>query len=73
MAITGKDMDDAMAMVRQQQSGILGAPKIPNVTWDDVGGLAHAKKEILDTIQVSGCVRRPAALSGGRRRAGMRR
>jgi ATP-dependent 26S proteasome regulatory subunit len=29
-----------------------GMKQIPNVSWDDVGGLAHAKKEILDTIQL---------------------
>jgi peroxin-6 len=26
--------------------------KIPNVKWEDVGGLIEAKKEILDTIQL---------------------
>ena len=26
--------------------------QIPNVNWEDVGGLAEAKKEILDTIQI---------------------
>lgn len=25
---------------------------IPNVRWSDIGGLAHAKKEILNTIQL---------------------
>lgn len=26
--------------------------QIPSVNWEDVGGLAEAKKEILDTIQI---------------------
>ena len=30
----------------------LDAPKVPNVRWDDVGGLQHAKDEILDLVQV---------------------
>ncbi|KAF8964138.1 P-loop containing nucleoside triphosphate hydrolase protein [Flammula alnicola] len=28
------------------------SPKIPTVSWDDVGGLAHVKSDILDTIQL---------------------
>ena len=28
----------------------LGVPKVPNVKWDDVGGLEEAKAQILDTI-----------------------
>lgn len=31
---------------------VIGAPKIPQVNWQDVGGLHEAKKEILDTIQM---------------------
>jgi peroxin-6 len=30
----------------------IGAPKVPDVKWEDVGGLGEAKKEILDTIQI---------------------
>ncbi|KAH9999039.1 AAA-domain-containing protein [Russula vinacea] len=30
----------------------IGAPKIPNVSWDDVGGLADVKADILDTVQL---------------------
>ena len=30
----------------------IGAPKIPKVKWEDVGGLKNAKREILDTIQM---------------------
>ena len=30
----------------------IGAPKIPKVQWEDVGGLQEAKKEILNTIQM---------------------
>jgi peroxin-6 len=30
----------------------MGSPNIPNVTWDDVGGLAKIKSDILDTIQL---------------------
>lgn len=28
----------------------IGAPEIPNVTWDDVGGLTDLKEEILSSL-----------------------
>lgn len=31
---------------------ISGAPKVPNVKWEDIGGLIEAKREILDTVQL---------------------
>ena len=37
---------------RAAYSENIGAPKIPSVSWDDVGGLAHVKADILDTIQL---------------------
>lgn len=46
------DFDIALTDVRKSYSQSIGAPQIPNVTWDDVGGLAFIKSEILDTIQL---------------------
>lgn len=46
------DLDKALGHVRASYSESIGAPKIPNVTWDDVGGLASVKNEILDTVQL---------------------
>ncbi|KAK0484183.1 ATPase family associated with various cellular activities-domain-containing protein [Armillaria luteobubalina] len=39
-------------MLEHSYSEGIGAPKIPNVSWDDVGGLPHVKSDILDTIQL---------------------
>ncbi|KXN87722.1 Peroxisomal biogenesis factor 6 [Leucoagaricus sp. SymC.cos] len=50
--ISARDFDNALKRVRAAYSENIGAPKIPNVTWDDVGGLAHVKADILDTIQL---------------------
>lgn len=50
--VTAKDFDNATKKVRAAYSENIGAPKIPTVTWDDVGGLAHVKADILDTIQL---------------------
>lgn len=52
LALTGADFDTALAKARASYSESIGAPKIPNVTWDDVGGLAAVKDDILDTIQL---------------------
>ncbi|KAG8993652.1 peroxisomal assembly protein [Tulasnella sp. 427] len=50
--LTAADFDVALAKARASYSESIGAPKIPNVSWDDVGGLANVKQDILDTIQL---------------------
>jgi peroxin-6 len=51
LPLTTADFDTALSKARASYSESIGAPKIPNVSWDDVGGLAHVKSDILDTIQ----------------------
>ncbi|KAI0373357.1 AAA-domain-containing protein [Pilatotrama ljubarskyi] len=50
--LTAADFESALGKARASYSESIGAPKIPSVTWDDVGGLAHVKADILDTIQL---------------------
>lgn len=52
MALTAADFSRALETARSAYSESIGAPKIPNVTWDDVGGLASVKTDILDTIEL---------------------
>jgi peroxin-6 len=52
VAITAADFESALEKARAAYSESIGAPKIPNVSWDDVGGLAAVKSDILDTIQL---------------------
>ncbi|KZT37002.1 AAA-domain-containing protein [Sistotremastrum suecicum HHB10207 ss-3] len=52
ISVNGDDFEAALAKVRTSYSESIGAPKIPSVTWEDVGGLAQVKSEILDTIQL---------------------
>ncbi|KAJ6500326.1 AAA-domain-containing protein [Mycena sanguinolenta] len=52
VAVTAADFDNALDKARVAYSESIGAPKIPNVSWDDVGGLAAVKSDILDTIQL---------------------
>jgi peroxin-6 len=52
LSLTNADFDIAMDEARSTYSQNIGAPKIPNVSWDDVGGLADVKADILDTVQL---------------------
>jgi peroxin-6 len=52
LALTAADFGDALGDARSAYSDSIGAPKIPNVSWDDIGGLAAVKADILDTIQL---------------------
>ncbi|PVU91927.1 hypothetical protein BB561_004125 [Smittium simulii] len=47
-----EDFDASISSIRLTMSDTLGVPKIPNVRWDDIGGLEVAKKDILDTIKL---------------------
>ncbi|TCD67646.1 peroxisomal assembly protein [Steccherinum ochraceum] len=50
--LKAKDIDSALSKARENHAESIGAPQIPQVSWDDVGGIADAKADILDTIQL---------------------
>ena len=50
--LSDEDLTSALDGARLSYAEAIGAPKIPNVTWDDVGGLMSVKSDILDTIQL---------------------
>lgn len=52
LALTKVDFDAAVEAARKNFADSIGAPKIPNVTWDDVGGLTHVKDAVMETIQL---------------------
>ncbi|QDS73043.1 hypothetical protein FKW77_009367 [Venturia effusa] len=52
LALTRVDFDAAVEAARRNFADSIGAPKIPNVTWDDVGGLTHVKDAVMETIQL---------------------
>ncbi|XWS76513.1 hypothetical protein CRYUN_Cryun01aG0182900 [Craigia yunnanensis] len=50
---TGKeDLAKALERSKKRNASALRAPKVPNVKWEDVGGLEDVKKSILDTVQL---------------------
>ena len=50
--VTKADFDIAIEAARKNFADSIGAPKIPNVSWDDVGGLEHVKDAVMETIQL---------------------
>ena len=51
-SIIAADFDDAVDFARKNFADSIGAPKIPNVQWSDVGGLTHVKDAVIETIQL---------------------
>eukprot|EP00842_Homolaphlyctis_polyrhiza_P001004 jgi/Hompol1/1904/HPOL_004990-RA len=52
IALCGSDFASAIDTAREAHSDQIGAPKIPNVQWEDIGGLGHVKDTILSTIKL---------------------
>ncbi|WOO79254.1 Peroxisomal biogenesis factor 6 [Vanrija pseudolonga] len=52
VSLTAADLTAALGDARASYADSIGAPRIPNVSWDDVGGLAAVKNDILDTVQL---------------------
>ncbi|KAL3872576.1 hypothetical protein ACJMK2_035792 [Sinanodonta woodiana] len=69
IVVEQQDFNKALDDIQNAHSDTIGAPKIPNVRWDDVGGLTDIKKEILDTIQLP--LQYPELLAAGLRRSGV--
>lgn len=65
-----EDFDKAINEARNEFSDSIGAPRIPNVKWEDIGGLDLVKDEILDTIDMP--LKHPELFSNGlKKRSGI--
>ncbi|KAF9233934.1 hypothetical protein BU15DRAFT_66162 [Melanogaster broomeanus] len=51
-ALSAKHFEVMLLRARTVFAQNINAPSIPTVLWDDVGGLAQVKHEILDTVQL---------------------
>ncbi|KAH6660159.1 hypothetical protein BKA67DRAFT_547064 [Truncatella angustata] len=68
--LTKADFDIAVDAARKNFADAIGAPKIPNVTWDDVGGLNNVKEAVTETIQLP--LERPELFAKGmKKRSGI--
>lgn len=64
------DFDLAVDAARKNFADAIGAPKIPNVSWDDVGGLTNVKDAVMETIQLP--LERPELFAKGmKKRSGI--
>ncbi|RYP37840.1 hypothetical protein DL766_001328 [Monosporascus sp. MC13-8B] len=68
--LTKNDFEIAVDAARKNFADAIGAPKIPNVTWDDVGGLNNVKEAVTETIQLP--LERPELFAKGmKKRSGI--
>ena len=68
--LTKGDLDAAVEAARKTFADSIGAPKIPNVSWDDVGGLSNVKAAVNETIQLP--LERPELFARGmKKRSGI--
>jgi len=64
------DFDMAVDAARKNFADAIGAPKIPNVGWADVGGLTNVKDAVMETIQLP--LERPELFAKGmKKRSGI--
>ncbi|KKZ66742.1 hypothetical protein EMCG_07573 [[Emmonsia] crescens] len=68
--VTKEDFDAAVDAARKNFADAIGAPKIPNVGWNDVGGLTNVKDAVMETIQLP--LERPELFAKGmKKRSGI--
>ncbi|KAG7892742.1 hypothetical protein KL936_000916 [Ogataea polymorpha] len=68
--LTPEDFETSINDARNKFSDMIGAPRIPDVKWEDVGGLDVVKDEILDTIEMP--LKHPELFSKGmKKRSGI--
>lgn len=64
-----EDLVRALDGIHAAQARSVGAPTIPQVTWEDVGGLTEVKRTLLDTLQLP--LQHPRLLEAGLKRSGI--
>lgn len=65
-----EDFNSSLDRSKKRNASALGAPKVPNVKWEDVGGLEDVKKSIMDTVQLP-LLHKDLFSSGLRKRSGV--
>ncbi|KAL0254279.1 peroxisomal assembly protein [Diplodia seriata] len=69
-SLTTVDLTTAVDAARKNFADSIGAPKIPNVQWSDVGGLTNVKEAVTETIQLP--LQRPELFARGmKKRSGI--
>ncbi len=69
ISLSAASIEEALSRGKEDYLRKVGAPSIPSVNWEDVGGLQDVKEEILDTLQLP--LDHPELFASGlRRRSG---
>jgi hypothetical protein len=50
--VTPSHLTQALGSVKARTATEMGAPQVPDVAWEDVGGLEDVKQAILDTVEL---------------------
>ncbi|KAG5231770.1 peroxisome biogenesis protein [Salix suchowensis] len=69
-AVEKEYLAKALDRSKKRNATALGTPKVPDVKWEDVGGLEDVKKSILDTVQLP-LLHKELFSSGLRKRSGV--
>ncbi|MBW0483623.1 hypothetical protein O181_023338, partial [Austropuccinia psidii MF-1] len=68
--LMAEDLENGVSTARSAYSKNIGAPRIPKVSWEDIGGLARVREEILETVQLP--IQHPELFANGlKRRSGL--
>ena len=68
--LTDLDISNALMKLRSDLSETIGAPKIPAVEWDDIGGLQHVKDAMIETLELP--IKHPELFASGlKKRSGI--
>ncbi|CAH9098755.1 unnamed protein product [Cuscuta epithymum] len=68
--LSKEDLMKSMERSKKRNASALGTPKVPDVKWEDVGGLEDVKKSIMDTVQLP-LLHKDLFSSGLRKRSGV--
>ncbi|KAJ1569194.1 peroxisomal assembly protein, partial [Cladochytrium tenue] len=64
------EFEAALSLAKLAHADSIGAPKIPSVTWEDVGGMAHVREALVETIKLP--LERPELFANGlKKRSGI--
>lgn len=69
VTVTQDDINTCLDEMLKKNKKSQGAPEIPSVKWEDIGGMEDVKKEIMETIQLP--LNFPQLFSSGLKRGGL--
>ncbi|XP_069677506.1 peroxisomal ATPase PEX6 [Periplaneta americana] len=69
ISLSKMDFEVSLDVIHTSYADAIDAPKVPKVSWNDVGGLSDLKEEIIRTVTLP--LEHPELLAAGLRRSGI--